>query len=34
MISLFVAFAVLIIGYLVYGKVTEKVFAPGDRQSL
>lgn len=33
MISLFVAFAVLIIGYLVYGKVTEKVFAPDDRQT-
>ena len=31
MISLLVSFAVLIIGYLVYGKVTEKIFAPDDR---
>ena len=31
MISLLVSFAVLIVGYLVYGKVTEKVFAPDDR---
>lgn len=27
MISLLVSFAVLIVGYLVYGKVTEKFFA-------
>ena len=33
MISLLISFAVLIIGYLVYGKVTEKVFAPDDRQT-
>ena len=31
MISLFASFAVLIIGYLVYGRVTEKIFAPDDR---
>lgn len=31
MISLLISFAVLIIGYLVYGKVVEKVFAPDDR---
>lgn len=28
MISLLISFAVLIVGYLVYGKVTEKIFAP------
>ena len=33
MISLLISLAVLIIGYLVYGKVTEKVFAPDDRQT-
>ncbi len=33
MISLFISLAVLIIGYLVYGKVAEKVFAPDDRQT-
>ena len=33
MISLLISFAVLIIGYLVYGKVTEKIFAPDDRQT-
>ena len=33
MISLFAAFGVLIIGYFVYGKVTEKIFAPDDRQT-
>ncbi len=33
MISLVISFAVLIIGYLVYGKVTEKIFAPDDRQT-
>lgn len=31
MISLLISLAVLIIGYLVYGKVTEKIFAPDDR---
>ena len=33
MISLLISFAVLIIGYLVYGKVTEKIFAPDDRRT-
>lgn len=33
MISLFLSFAVLIVGYLVYGKVTEKIFSPDDRQT-
>ena len=33
MISLFIAFAVLIIGYLVYGRVAEKIFAPDDRKT-
>lgn len=33
MISLLISFAVLIIGYFVYGKVTEKIFAPDDRQT-
>ena len=31
MISLFVSIAVLIVGYLVYGRVTEKIFSPDDR---
>lgn len=31
MISLIISFAVLIIGYLVYGKLTEKIFSPDDR---
>lgn len=31
MISLLCSFAVLIIGFLVYGKVTEKIFSPDDR---
>ena len=31
MISLFISFAVLIVGYTVYGRVTEKVFSPDDR---
>ena len=31
MISLLISFAVLIAGYIVYGKVTEKIFAPDDR---
>ncbi len=31
MISLLISFAVLIIGYLLHGKITEKVFAPDDR---
>ena len=33
MISLFAAFAMLIIGYFVYGKVTEKIFALDDRKT-
>lgn len=33
MISLFISLAVLLIGFLVYGKVTEKIFAPDDRQT-
>ena len=33
MISLLISFAVLIVGFLVYGKVTEKIFAPDDRQT-
>ena len=31
MISLLISFAVLIVGYLVYGRVTEKIFAPDNR---
>ncbi len=33
MISLFISLAVLIVGYLIYGRVTEKVFAPDGRQT-
>ena len=33
MISLVTSFAVLIIGYIVYGRVAEKIFAPDDRQT-
>ena len=33
MISLLIAFAVLIVGYLIYGRVTEKIFAPDDRKT-
>lgn len=33
MISLILSFAVLIIGWLLYGRLTEKVFAPDDRQT-
>lgn len=33
MISLLISFAVLIVGWLVYGSVTEKVFAPDDRKT-
>ena len=33
MISLMISFAVLIVGYLVYGRVAEKVFGPDDRQT-
>ena len=31
MISLIISLAVLLIGYFVYGKVTEKVFSPDER---
>ncbi len=31
MISLILSFAVLLIGFAVYGRVTEKIFAPDDR---
>ena len=31
MISLLISFAILIAGYIVYGRVTEKIFAPDDR---
>lgn len=31
MISLFISFLVLIIGYLIYGRLVEKVFSPDDR---
>ncbi len=33
MISLLISFAVLIVGFIIYGKVTEKIFAPDDRQT-
>lgn len=33
MISLLISFVVLIVGYLVYGKITEKIFAPDDRKT-
>ena len=33
MISLLTAFAVLIVGFVVYGRVTEKIFAPDDRKT-
>lgn len=33
MISLLISFAVLIVGYIVYGRVAEKIFAPDDRQT-
>ena len=33
MISLLISFAVLILGYAVYGRVVEKVFAPDDRET-
>ena len=33
MISLILSFAVLIIGYIVYGSIVEKVFAPDDRKT-
>ena len=33
MISLFCALAVLLVGFLVYGRITERVFGPDDRQT-
>jgi len=33
MFSLLISLAVLIVGYLVYGRITERVFAPDDRQT-
>lgn len=33
MVSLLISFAVLIVGYIVYGKVTEKIFSPDNRQT-
>ncbi len=33
MISLFISFAVLLIGFFVYGRITEKIFAPDDRKT-
>ncbi|MCQ2423407.1 MAG: carbon starvation protein A [Clostridia bacterium] len=33
MISLCISFAVLIVGYIVYGRLTERVFSPDDRQT-
>ena len=33
MISLLIAFAVLIVGYLIYGRVAEKIFAADDRKT-
>ena len=33
MISLLISFVILIIGYFVYGRVTEKIFSPDDRET-
>ena len=33
MISLLLSFGLLIVGFLVYGRVTEKIFAPDDRET-
>ena len=33
MISLLISFAVLLVGFAVYGKITEKIFAPDDRET-
>lgn len=33
MISLLISFAVLIVGYAVYGRVAEKIFSPDDRKT-
>ena len=34
MISLILSIMVLIVGYILYSRVTEKVFAPDDRKTL
>ena len=33
MVSLVLSFVVLLLGYFVYGKVVERVFAPDNRQT-
>ncbi len=33
MISLLISFGVLIVGYLVYGRIAERIFSPDDRQT-
>ena len=33
MISLAISLVILLIGFAVYGKLTERVFAPDDRQT-
>ena len=33
MISLLISFVVLIIGFVVYGRFTEKIFSPDDRKT-
>ncbi|MBO5621668.1 MAG: carbon starvation protein A, partial [Butyrivibrio sp.] len=33
MISLIISFIVLIVGFLVYGRIAEKIFGPDDRQT-
>ena len=33
MISLLVSFAVLTVGYLIYSRVAERIFAPDDRKT-
>lgn len=33
MISLLISFAVLIVGFMIYSRITEKIFSPDDRQT-
>ena len=33
MVSLFVSFAILIVGYIVYGRITERIFSPDGRKT-
>lgn len=33
MISLLISLVVLVVGFFLYGKLTEKVFAPDDRKT-